>query len=210
MARSNRATNANRSARDGDGDGCKPSRAQSPPRSAKDCRDKDATHAIDLEVEIETEGDWMEVDIEIENLDLDLKLGACYLQPDTSPATNVLRVEDTSVGENTSVDADIVGHLIGSVTVAFETTKVTSAVGSDPGAIVPSEPTFADSCVADLIVVFNNTTSSSIEGETSYQTSLSATTYIAIDFEDFDFAEAQIELNFHDEVHIVTKAENAE
>jgi hypothetical protein len=187
MARSNQAANADRSGWSQRSDG------------------------IDLEVEIDIEDNWIEVDIEIEHLDFDLELDARDLLPDPSPDTSTLAGDEGAVDESALVDADIVSRLIGfgSVTVAFGAAKVTSSAVSDPGAAFASETTFGDASGADLVFVFNKTTSSSFEGEVSYGTSVSTTTYIAIDFEGLDFAEGQIAVDCCDEMDIVTEAESA-
>jgi hypothetical protein len=115
--------------------------------------------------------------------------------------TAVIGGEGTAVGENTLVDANIFSRLIdlGSVTIGFGTAIFNSAAVSDDGSIFASANTFADVSGADLVFVFNKTTS--IDGSSCdlpYATASSTTTYIAIDFEDFDFAEGQLTFNFYD------------
>jgi hypothetical protein len=193
MARSNRATKAKRSKRD-----------------ECDLDLNQRIEAIDFEVEIKTEAQWIEVDIEIANFEIDLNVDASHLQPDASAVTSALGSNDGVVGASTPVDADIVSRLVGfgSVTVAFGSAKVASGLESDPDAALASETMCADASGADLVLVFNNTTSSSFEGETPHRTSVSTTTYVAIDFDGFDFSEGQIEVDFYDEMNVVTEEES--
>jgi hypothetical protein len=156
---------------------------------------------LDIEVDIDRKGKWLDVDIEIGKLDIDLKLDGRCLQPDNSPMAAVIGGEGTAVGENTLVDANIFSRLIdlGSVTIGFGTTVFQSAAVSDDGSMFASANTFADVSGADLVFIFNKTTS--IDGSSCdlpYATASSTTTYIAIDFEDFDFAEGQLTFNFYD------------
>jgi hypothetical protein len=155
---------------------------------------------IDFELEIERDGRWLDIEIEIGSLDIDLKLDARHLQSDTSPVASLLGGDGAAVGEDTLVDADIFSRLIdlGSVTIAFGTAKFASAAVSDQDPAFASATTFADVSGADLVFVFNKTISTSSDCETSYATEMSTTTYIAIDFEDFDFKEGQIAFNFDD------------
>ena len=148
---------------------------------------------------MDRDGRWLDVEIEIGSLDLDFKLDARKLQPDTSPTISLLGGDGTAVGEDTLVDADIFSRLIdfGSVTVAFGTAKFSSAAVSDQDPAFAAATTFADVSGADFVFVFNKTVSASSDCGTSYATETSTTTYIAIDFEEFDFREGQITYNFY-------------
>jgi hypothetical protein len=163
--------------------------------------DLDKRHdGIDLEVDVERDGKWLEVEIEIGSCDIDLKLDARHLQPDTTPVVSLLGGEGTAVGEETLVDAGIFCRLIdlGSVTIGFGTAKFSSAAVSDQDPAFAAATTFADVSGADFVFVFNKTISGSSDCGTSYASETSTTTYIAIDFEAFDFAEGQITLNVSD------------
>jgi hypothetical protein len=155
---------------------------------------------VDFELEMERDGRWLDVEVEIGSLDIDLKLDARHLQPDTTPVSSLLGGDATAVGEDTLVDADIFSRLIdlGSVTIAFGTAKFASAAVSDQDPAFAAATTFADVSGADLVFVFNKTVSASSDCGTSYATETSTTTYIAIDFEEFDFKEGQIAFNFYD------------
>jgi len=150
---------------------------------------------LDVEVDIDRKGKWLDVDIEIGKLDIELKLDGRCLQPDNSPITAMIGGEDTAIGEDTLVDANIFSRLIdlGAVTIGFGTTTFNSAAVSGDGMAFASANTFADVSGADLVFIFNKATS--IDGsscELPYATASSTTTFIAIDFEDFDFAEGQL------------------
>jgi hypothetical protein len=163
--------------------------------------DLDKRHdGIDLELEMDRDGRWLDVEIEIGSLDIDLKLDARHLQPDTTPVASLLGGDGTAVGEDTLVDADIFSRLIdlGSVTIAFGTARFASAAVSDQDPAFAAATTFADVSGADFVFVFNKTVSSSSDCNTSYAEEMSTTTYIAIDFEEFDFKEGQIAFNFYD------------
>jgi hypothetical protein len=155
---------------------------------------------IDLEIDIDHRGRWLEVDIEIGSLDFELKLDARNLQPDTAPVASLLGGDGVAVGESTLVDANILSRLIdlGSVTVAFGTAKFASTAVSEQDQAFATAMTFADISGADFVFVFNKTESVSSDCGTSYAIESSTTTYIAIDFEEFDFAEGQIAFNFYD------------
>jgi hypothetical protein len=156
---------------------------------------------LDIEVDIDRKGKWLDVDIEIGKLDIDLKLDGRCLQPDNTPMTAMIGGEGTAVGDDTLVDANIFSRLIdlGSMTIGFGTAVFNSAAVSDDGSIFASANTFADVSGADLVFIFNKTTSADgSSSDLSYATAYSTTTYIAIDFEDFDFAEGQLTFNFYD------------
>jgi hypothetical protein len=85
------------------------------------------------------------------------------------------------------------------VTIGFGTTTFNSAAVSQDGMAFASAETFADVSGADFVFIFNKTTL--IDGsscELPYATANSTTTFIAIDFEDFDFAEGQLTFNVYD------------
>lgn len=155
---------------------------------------------IDFELDMERDGRWLDVEIEIGSLDFDLKLDARQLQPDTSPVVSLLGGDGAAVGEDTLVDADIFSRLIdlGAVTIAFGTAEFTSVAVSDQDPAFAAATTFADVSGADFVFVFNKTISVSSDCESSYWMESSITSYIAIDFEDFDFKEGQIAFNFYD------------
>ena len=156
---------------------------------------------VDFELDMERDGKWLEIDVEIGKLDFDLKLDARKLQPDTSPVVSMVGGDGTAVGNDTLVDADIFSRLIdfGSVTIAFGTAKFSSTAvsgeGQDPA--FAAATTFADVSGADLVFVFNKTTSIFSDCDIPYAGETSTTTYIAIDFEEFDFKEGQITYNFY-------------
>ena len=118
---------------------------------------------VDFELDMERDGKWLEIDIEIGKLDFDLKLDARKLQADTSPVVSVVGGDGTAVGNDTLVTADIFSRLIdfGAVTIAFGTVKFSSTAvsgeGQDPA--FAAATTFADVSGADLVFVFNKTTS---------------------------------------------------
>ncbi len=155
---------------------------------------------IDLDIDIERDGRWLDVEIEIGSLDFDLKLDARHLQADTSPVASLVGGDGTAVGEQTLVDANIFSRLIdlGSVTVAFGAATFKSAAVSGEDLAFAAADTFADVSGADFVFVFNKKTSITSDGETSYATQTSTTTYIAIDLEDFDLAGGPIAFNFYD------------
>ena len=163
---------------------------------------------IDLEIDIDRHGRWLDVEIEIGSLDFDFKLDARHLQADTSPVVSVVGGDGTAVGEQTLVDADIFSRLIdlGSVTVAFGTATFKSAAVSDADLAFAAAETFADVSGADFVFVFNKKVSSASDCNTSFATETSTTTYIAIDFEDFDFAEGPIAFNFYERPHYLDLA----
>jgi hypothetical protein len=163
--------------------------------------DLDKRHdGIDLDIDIERDGKWLEVEIEIGSLEFELKLDARHLQADASPVASLVGGEGTAVGEQTLVDANIFSRLIdlGSVTVAFGAATFKSAAVSGGDLAFAAADTFADVSGADFVFVFNKKTSTTADGDTSYATETSTTTYIAIDFEGFDFAEGPIAFNFYD------------
>ena len=224
MARSNSASNANRQKRhssDDDDDDGRGHHSHEKHESCNDDRDdRGRDHhgrrgedryecdldldkrrdGIDLEIDVERDGKWLDVEIEIGSLDFDLKLDARHLKADTSLVASLVGGEGTAVGEETLVDANIFSRLIdlGSVTVAFGAATFKSAAVSGEELAFASAETFADVSGADFVFVFNKKASTSSDGETSYATQTSTTTYIAIDFEDFDLCEGPIVLNFYD------------
>jgi hypothetical protein len=150
---------------------------------------------LDVEVDIDRKGKWLDVEIEIGKLDIDLKLDGRCLQPDTTPMTAMIGGDGTAIGEDTLVDANIFSRLIdfGAVTIGFGTATFNSAAVSEDGMAFATAETFADVSGADFVFIFNNTTL--IDGSSCdlpYATANSTTTFIAIDFEDFDFAEGQL------------------
>jgi hypothetical protein len=86
------------------------------------------------------------------------------------------------------------------VTIGFGTAVFKSAATSaDGGMAFASAETFADVSGADFVFIFNKTVWTDGSGDESpYATAYSTSTYIAIDFEDFDFAEGQLTFNFYD------------
>ncbi len=158
-------------------------------------------HGFDLEVDIERDGKWLEVDIEIGKLDFELKLDGRHLTPDDTPMATLIGGEATAVGEDTLVDADIFSRLLdlGRVTVAFGNATFKSAAVTDGDGAFAIADTFAGVEGADLVFVFNTkvTTAGAYRGN-SFATETSTTNYIAIDFEDFDFAEGQLTFDFYE------------
>lgn len=155
---------------------------------------------FDFELDMDRDGKWLDIDVEIGKLDIDLKLDARKLLPDTSPVVSVLGGDGVAVGNDTLVDAEIFSRLIdfGSVTVAFGTAKFSSSAVSGQDPAFASAMTFADVSGADLVFVFNKTTSIFSDCDIPYAVETSTTTFIAIDFEDFDFKQGQITYNFYD------------
>jgi len=155
---------------------------------------------IDVDIDIERDGRWLDVEIEIGSLDFDLKLDARHLQADASPVASLVGGDGTAVGEQTLVDANIFSRLIdlGSVTVAFGAATFKSTAVSGEDLVFAAADTFADVSGADFVFVFNKKVSNTSDGETSFATETSTTSYIAIDFEDFDFSEGPIAFNFYD------------
>ena len=155
---------------------------------------------IDLDIDVERNGKWLDVEIEIGSLDFDFKIDARQLKADTSLVASSVGGDGTAVGEETLVDADIFSRLIdlGSVTVAFGSTTFKSAAVSSEELAFASAATFAEVSGADFVFVFNKKASASSDGQTSYATETSTTTYVAIDFEDFDLCQGPIAINFYD------------
>lgn len=156
---------------------------------------------VDFELDMERDGKWLEIDVEIGKFDFDLKLDARKLQADTSPVVSVVGGDATAVGQDTLVVADIFSRLIdyGSVTIAFGTVKFSSTAVSDKGGdpAFAAATTFADVSGADLVFIFSKTTSIFSDCDIPYAGETSTTTYIAIDFEEFDFMGGQIIYNFY-------------
>lgn len=156
-------------------------------------------NGIDLDIDVDRKGKWLDVEIEIGKFDIDLKLDARQLRPDNEPMTTLAGGDATAVGEETLVDADIFARLLdlGSVTVAFGTSTFKSvAVSGEDGAFATAS-TFADVSGADFVFIFNTKTSTGgSTSDTTFALETSTTTYIAIDFEDFDFAEGQLTFDF--------------
>jgi hypothetical protein len=152
---------------------------------------------IDLEVEVERDGRWLEVEVEIGSMDIDLKVDARKLQPDTSPMVATVAGEGTAIGQETLVDADMFCRLIdyGSVTVAFGRAEFQSVAVADDGLAFATADTFADISGADLVLVFTQKVSTPSDGSGSYVSERSTTSYIAIDFEEFDFCEGPLVLD---------------
>jgi hypothetical protein len=164
--------------------------------------DLDKRHdGIDLEIDVETHGKWLDVDIEIGKLDFELKLDARHLTADDGPMGTLVMGEGTAIGVDTLVDADIFGRLLdlGHITVAFGTTTFKSAAVTGGDGAFAIADTFADVTGADLVFTFNSKTTiaGSYNGD-SFAIETSTTNYIAIDFEDFDFAEGQLAFNFYE------------
>lgn len=182
-------------------DSCERDRDYNDPRFEVEL-DLDKRHdGVDLEIDIERHGKWLDVDIEIGKLDFELKLDGRHLTPDDTPMATLIGGEGTAIGEDTLVDADIFSRLLdlGRVTVAFGTTTFKSAAVTDGDGAFAIADTFAGVEGADLVFVFNTkvTTAGSYGGD-SFATETSTTNYIAIDFEDFDFAEGQLTFDFYE------------
>jgi hypothetical protein len=154
---------------------------------------------LDLEIDIDRKGKWLDVEVEIGSFDIDLKLDARHLQPDTTPVAAMVGGDGAAIGEHTLVDADIFSRLIdlGSVTIAFGVTQFDcAAVSGGPGAFAAAE-TFADVSGADLVLIFTTKTTAGSEVDgVSFAIETSTTSFIAIDFEDFDFSEGQLTFYF--------------
>jgi hypothetical protein len=166
--------------------------------------DDDSGHkskALDLEIDVDQKGKWLDVEIEIGSFEVDLKLDGRHLQPDSGPVTAVVGGEGTAIGEDTLVAADIFSRLIdlGSVTIAFGVTQFSSAAVSGDDFVFAAADTFADVSGADLVFYFSTkTTDGSVAEDGSFATEVSTTSFIAIDFEDFDFAEGQLAFYIND------------
>lgn len=151
--------------------------------------------ALDLEIDVDQKGKWLDVEVEIGSFEVDLKLDGRHLQPDRGPVTAVVGGEGTAIGENTLVDADIFSRLIdlGSVTIAFGVTQFSAAAVAGDDFVFAAADTFADVSGADLVFYFSAKTTGGSVGESgSFATEMSVTSFVAIDFEDFDFAEGQL------------------
>lgn len=156
---------------------------------------------LDLDIDVDRKGKWLDVDIEIGSMDIDLKLDARHLRPDNEPMAVLTGGDATAVGEESLVDADIFARLLdlGAVTVAYGTSTFKSVAVSGEDAAFAAAATFADVSGADFVFIFNTKTSTvGSTCETSYAIETSTTSYIAIDFENFDFAEGQLTFNFSD------------
>jgi hypothetical protein len=157
---------------------------------------------LDVEIDIDSKGKWLDVEIEIGSFEIEFKLDGRSLQPDTTPMTALIGGDGTAIGEDTLVDANMFCRLmdLGSVTIGFGTAVFKSAATSaDGGMAFASAETFADVSGADFVFIFNKTVWTDGSGDESpYATAYSTSTYIAIDFEDFDFAEGQLTFNFYD------------
>jgi hypothetical protein len=156
---------------------------------------------LDIEIDVERKGKWLDVEIEVGSLDIEFKLDGRSLQPDTTPMAAMIGGDGTAIGEDTLVDANIFSRLIdlGSVTIGFGTAVFNSAAVSGDGTAFASATTFADIAGADFVFIFNKTLS--VDGsncDVPYATEYSTTTFIAIDFEDFDFAEGPLTFDFYD------------
>lgn len=160
--------------------------------------DLDKRHdGIDLEVEVERDGRWVEIEVEIGSMDFEFKLDARKLQADTSPVTAIVGGEGNAIGTDTLVDAEIFSRLIdfGSVTVAFGSADFKSTAVTEDGFAFVTADTFADVSGADLVLVYTQKVSTSGGDDVSYATERSTTSYIAIDFEEFDFCNGPLVLN---------------
>jgi len=149
------------------------------------------TDGINLDVDVERHGKWLEIDVDIGGLDFELKVQAGQLRPDVTPTAAQIGGEGNAVGESTLVDAEIFCRQIdfGAVTVAFGTAtfKSVATVESENDLAFAAADTFASVSGADLVVVFNEKTSlSGRDGLSAIE--VSKTSYIAVDFDDFDLA----------------------
>jgi hypothetical protein len=154
---------------------------------------------VDFELDMERDGRWLDIDVEIGKLDIDLKVDARKLQADTTPTVSMVGGDAAAIGSDTIVDADIFSRLIdfGDVTIAFGTAKFASLAVSDADPAFAAATTFADVSGADLVFVFSKTTSILSGSDTTFAGETATTTYIAIDFEAFDFGQGQITYNFY-------------
>lgn len=164
-----------------------------------DCRRDDDRHSLDLDIDIDRNGHWLDIEIDIGKFDFDLKLDARSLMPDTTDVAAMVGGEGMALGQDTLVDADIFARLLdlGKVTVAYGTAVFKSAAVTDGDGAFAIADTFADVAGADLVFIFSN--KSSVSGTyrgDSYAVETSTTTYVAIDFEDFDFAQGQLTFNY--------------
>jgi hypothetical protein len=171
-------------------------------RRDDDCRRDDDDHSLELDIDVDRDGKWLEIEIEIGKFDFELIVDARSLVADTTPVATMFGGEGTALGQDTLVDADIFGRLLdlGKVTVAYGTTTFKSAAVSDgEGGAFAFADTFADVAGADLVFIFTNKSSisGSYDGD-NYAIETSITTFVAIDFEDFDFAEGQIIFDLYD------------
>ncbi len=156
---------------------------------------------IDLDIDLDMRGNYLRLDIDLGRRDFDLKIDARDLVPDSGPMAALVGGEGNAIGENTLVEADIFGRLLdlGSITAAFGTATFESKAASSDGFAYASAYTFADISGADIVFVFTEKTSMLPSGEQAlWATEISRTSYVAIDFEDFDFGGGPLVFNYDD------------
>jgi hypothetical protein len=147
----------------------------------------------ELELEVDQHGKHVTIDVEIDtafgSFDLRLNTNACLLQPDNTPLTALIAGEGNAVGNDTLVDADIFSRLmdLGRVTVAWGSADFTSAAVSTSDLAFAAADTFADVSGADFVFSFEEKLSvtGSLQ-DSQFAEEQSKTTFVAIDFEDFD------------------------
>jgi hypothetical protein len=153
-----------------------------------------------LEVDVDQHGRRLDIDIELGSFDIDLDVDLRLLQPDDASMAALIGGEGNAVGTNTLVDADIFSRMIdtGSVTVAFGRAMFTAAALSDADLVFAAADTFADVSGADVVLVFTDELMSSLEEASQSAFERSTTTFVAIDFEEFDLLGGPIVLNSYD------------
>jgi hypothetical protein len=97
--------------------------------------------------------------------------------------------EANAIGDETLATGDILSQLVdlGSVTVAFGSAVFEAAAHSAEQLVYAAADTFADVAGADIVVMFTEK-STFYSADGSIATEKCTTSFVAIDFEDFDFA----------------------
>jgi hypothetical protein len=165
----------------------------------------DRRDGIDLEIDVDRHGRWLEIEIEWDDLiDIDLELDIRLLQPDETPMSVVIGGEGNAIGDETLVDASIFTRVVdlGSITIAFGVANFESIAVSDDDLLFASAMTFAEVAGADFVfVVTQSATTSRSGGHMSYAREESTTQFVAVDFEEFDFAGGPLVIDYADATH---------
>jgi hypothetical protein len=152
---------------------------------------------FNLDVNIDGHRNKFDIDIDIDrgrhgiDIKIDVDIDPRFLVPDSNPLAAFVGAEGNAVGHDTLVDVDIFNRAtdMGSFTVAYGDAAVRSDAVSQDGTAFATALTFADISGADFVFVFYDTSSTSFSKRgVAYSEETSHTSYIAIDFDDFDIA----------------------
>jgi hypothetical protein len=174
-------------------------------------------YEIDLDIKKQKAFDIdLKLDVDLRhglNIDLDLDIDIAKgnkgskglpFEPDHNPLTTIIGGEGNAVGQDTLVDSDFFCRTLdlGAVTLAIgDATFKATAVSAEGELGFAAADTFADISGADFAFIFTEKSSTSFSKDgITYATEISHTSYLAIDFDDFDLAGGPVVVSTFDAI----------